>query len=319
MTRTAASLRPSTRDSRRPAATSSSSSTTTPSCRPGSLARLVAHLDRADVGLVGATTNRCGNEAEVEAPYRTYGELVEFAARRGAEHSGGAFDLEVATLFCAALRRDVLESVGLLDERFEVGLFEDDDYSARMREAGYRVLCAEDAFVHHFAEGTLGALFASGAHSEVFAANKARFEEKWGVSVGVAPPAPERVVPGPRRANPRGSRPGAAAGCDRARGLERRRRAPRAGSEPPWLALPADGGRHIRGPPSGRHKGFGCHLTKTALQRTTGVCTIYDLAPDAVRLKPMPVVVARAVSTKSLPVRRFAQEPASDYAEVLTC
>ena len=148
---------------------------------PGSLARLVAHLERADVGLVGATTNRSGNEAEVEAPYRTYGELVEFAARRGAEHGGGAFDLEVATLFCAALRRNVLESVGLLDERFEVGLFEDDDYSARMREAGYRVLCAEDAFVHHFAEGTLGALFASGAHSEVFAANKARFEEKWGV------------------------------------------------------------------------------------------------------------------------------------------
>jgi GT2 family glycosyltransferase len=149
---------------------------------PGSLARLVAHLERADVGLVGATTNRCGNEAEVDAPYRTYGELVEFAARRGAEHDGAAFDLEVATLFCAALRRDALEGVGLLDERFEVGLFEDDDYSARMREAGYRVLCAEDAFVHHFAEGTLGALFASGGHSDVFAANKARFEEKWGVT-----------------------------------------------------------------------------------------------------------------------------------------
>jgi GT2 family glycosyltransferase len=149
---------------------------------PGSLARLVAHLERTDVGLVGATTNRCGNEAEVDAPYRTYGELVEFAARRGAEHSGVAFDLEVATLFCAALLREVLERVGFLDERFEVGLFEDDDYSARMREAGYRVLCADDAFVHHFTEGTLGALFASGAHSEVFAANKARFEEKWGVT-----------------------------------------------------------------------------------------------------------------------------------------
>jgi GT2 family glycosyltransferase len=149
---------------------------------PGSLAHLVAHLERAEVGLVGATTNRCGNEAEVEAPYRTYGELVEFAARRGAAHGGGAFDLEVATLFCAALRRDVLEFVGSLDERFEIGLFEDDDYSARMREAGYRVLCAEDAFIHHFAEGTLGLLFASGAHSEVFAANKARFEAKWGVT-----------------------------------------------------------------------------------------------------------------------------------------
>jgi GT2 family glycosyltransferase len=149
---------------------------------PAWLSRLTAHLERPEVGLVGPATNRCGNEAEIEATYRTYGEMVQLAARRSDEHSGVAFDIEVATLFCAAIRRDVLDRVGLLDERFEVGLFEDDDYSARARAAGYRVVCAEDAFVHHFGEGSFGELVASGRHGELFRANKARFEEKWGTT-----------------------------------------------------------------------------------------------------------------------------------------
>jgi GT2 family glycosyltransferase len=149
---------------------------------PGWLSRLVPHLERPMVGLVGATTNRCGNEAEVDAPYSRYGEMVQLAARRTREHAGVAFDIDVATLFCAAMRRDVYQRVGNLDERFEVGLFEDDDYSARVREAGYRVVCAEDAFVHHFGEATFGELVPTGRYAELFQANKSRFDEKWGVT-----------------------------------------------------------------------------------------------------------------------------------------
>jgi GT2 family glycosyltransferase len=147
----------------------------------GALARLIAHLERPEIGLVGPSTNRSGNEAEIDVTYRRYAEMTQLATTRAAEHDGAAFDIEVATLFCAAVRRDVFERVGPLDERFEVGLFEDDDYSARIREAGLRVVCAEDAFVHHFGEGSFGALVPSGRYGELFRANKQRFEEKWGV------------------------------------------------------------------------------------------------------------------------------------------
>jgi GT2 family glycosyltransferase len=149
---------------------------------PGWLARLAAHLDRPEIGLVGPTTNRCGNEAEVDVRYGTYGEMIQLASRRAREHAGNAFDIEVATLFCAALRRDVYGRVGPLDERFEVGLFEDDDYSVRVREAGLRVVCAEDAFVHHFGEASFGKLVPTGRYSDLFRRNKSRFEEKWGVA-----------------------------------------------------------------------------------------------------------------------------------------
>ena len=35
--------------------------------------------------------------------------------------------------------------------------------------------------MHHFGEGSMGELFADGSHGELLAANRARFERKWGM------------------------------------------------------------------------------------------------------------------------------------------
>jgi GT2 family glycosyltransferase len=146
----------------------------------GWFARLAAHLEAADVGMVGPTTNRTGNEAQIDSDYRTWRDLVRFADARAARHAGEAFEIRALTMFCVAMRGECHERVGPLDERFETGLLEDDDYSRRVRECGYRLLCADDAFVHHFGETSFGKLVASGDYSRVLAANRARYEEKWG-------------------------------------------------------------------------------------------------------------------------------------------
>jgi GT2 family glycosyltransferase len=149
---------------------------------PGWLGRTVTHLADPLVGLLGAVTNRAGNEAEIDVPYRTYGGFLQFSRDYMHEHSGEVFDIRTATMFCAAFRRSVWDTVGSLDEQFEVVLFEDDDYAMRVRQAGYRVMCAEDVFVHHFGQASIGRLALNGEYGALYRANRARWEAKWGVT-----------------------------------------------------------------------------------------------------------------------------------------
>lgn len=147
---------------------------------PGWLDGLAAHLEDPAVGMVGPVTNEAGNEARVPAEYETYGELLEASVLRQRELAGRAFEIPMLTMFCVAFRRDVLDRVGPLDERYAIGMFEDDDYSARVREAGFRLVCAEDVLVHHAGKASFGGLVPTGEYAAVFEANRRRFEAKWG-------------------------------------------------------------------------------------------------------------------------------------------
>jgi GT2 family glycosyltransferase len=61
--------------------------------------------------------------------------------------------------FCVMIRRDVIEKVGLLDEGFGPGLGDDDDYSIRVRKAGYRLALAKDLVIPHNHRATFKELY----------------------------------------------------------------------------------------------------------------------------------------------------------------
>lgn len=148
----------------------------------GWLSRLLRHLENPAVGLVGPLTNFTGNESKVDVSYQTLGEMEAFAERLMWASEGRIADIHMLAMFCVAFRRDTYKTVGPLDEQFGIGMFEDDDYSLRVKKCGLRVVCAADVFVHHVGQAAFKDLIPDGSYDELFAKNRQRFESKWNVT-----------------------------------------------------------------------------------------------------------------------------------------
>ncbi|MFN7922159.1 MAG: glycosyltransferase [Bryobacteraceae bacterium] len=147
----------------------------------GWLGRLMEPLRRdSGVGVTAPVTNFSGNETKIDFRYSGVDEMEDFAGELARKRQGITMDLPVVPLLCAALSRKTWDAVGGLDERFEVGMFEDDDFCKRVAEANLRIVTAEDCFIHHFGNGSFEQLDPDRSR-RIFAENRKKFEEKWDV------------------------------------------------------------------------------------------------------------------------------------------
>jgi GT2 family glycosyltransferase/glycosyltransferase involved in cell wall biosynthesis len=147
----------------------------------GWLSRLLRHLENPSIGMVGPVTNFVGNEAKISVPYQDWTELERFAQEHMWANDGKIAEIYMLAMFCVAFRRQTYELIGPLDEQFGIGMFEDDDYSLRMRKANLRVICAADVFVHHHGQAAFKKLIESGKYDDIFNENRRRYEDKWNV------------------------------------------------------------------------------------------------------------------------------------------
>ncbi|HEX4440435.1 MAG TPA: polysaccharide pyruvyl transferase family protein [Thermoanaerobaculia bacterium] len=161
----------------------------------GWVTALIRHLaSDPSLGLVGPVTNAIANAAQVEVGYRGLDDLSRWAAEWTRAHDGETFEMPMLAFFCLAMRRSTFERVGALDERFGVGMFEDDDYSRRVKREGLAVRAARDAFVHHWKMASFRRL-GKERYFALYEENRRRFEEKWGAAPE-APARPEAATPG---------------------------------------------------------------------------------------------------------------------------
>lgn len=144
---------------------------------PGWLEGLNSCLEH-DPGL--GAVGPCTNEAVDLHQHRNaaYGvrHFNAFAVAWSLKHSGRIRPMHRLIGFCLALRRQAYEQVGLLDERFRIGGYEDYDYCLRLRQAGWRLGLAEEVFIHHFGHVSYQN---TSSWRQTSAANREVFLDKW--------------------------------------------------------------------------------------------------------------------------------------------
>ena len=132
------------------------------------------------IGLIGPVTNSAGNEQRIELTglnEQNY-EAISSAYIEGQQ--GRWFATEKLGFFCVAIRHEVLNKVGYLDENFGMGMFEDDDYCIRAKNAGFTLAVAEDCFVYHKGSVSFKKLSAAD-YIGLFNRNRDYFFEKNGI------------------------------------------------------------------------------------------------------------------------------------------
>jgi GT2 family glycosyltransferase len=89
------------------------------------------------------------------------------------------------------LKKSVVDRIGVMDTSF-VHLFGDQDFGLRARRAGFKLVCAKGAWLHHEGSGHTKDLYSSGRATNVelgqiaqklLADAFARFRDKWGPTV----------------------------------------------------------------------------------------------------------------------------------------
>lgn len=159
----------------------------------GWLRALVRHAVRPDVGVVGARLlyrdGALQHGGMVLGPAGQATHVLRGAARDAPGYEGQLActrDLSAVTGACMALRREVWDAVGGMDEALPV-TWNDVDLCQRVRAAGLRVLWTPDAVLLHLEGETRGLDAADPARMEDFGAANARYRATWGVAADEDP------------------------------------------------------------------------------------------------------------------------------------
>ena len=146
----------------------------------GAIGRLAQTLHGdSKLGMAGPVTNAAGNEQKIFVSDQSSVESILDEGTCYANCGPGGRILAYRLDFCAvALKREVYEAIGGLDEKFGRGYYEDFDYSLRAKNAGFDLAVAEDAFIYHQGSASFGSV--SKTMKALIAANKRRVIERHG-------------------------------------------------------------------------------------------------------------------------------------------
>ncbi|MBC5581415.1 glycosyltransferase [Anaerofilum sp. BX8] len=136
--------------------------------------------------VVGPVTNAAGNEQTIgidvipSKDENAFPVVNQFARKRRLAYQDCCNQSKLITFFATVFTREVIETVGMLDEQFFPGSFEDDDYCKRVYNANFRIWIRRDCYIHHWGSGSFSNL-AMNSRIRISQENKKKFEDKWGI------------------------------------------------------------------------------------------------------------------------------------------
>ncbi|MEN8076972.1 bifunctional glycosyltransferase family 2 protein/class I SAM-dependent methyltransferase [Clostridioides difficile] len=138
----------------------------------------IALWSEDEIGAVGAVSNNCSYYQQIDVFYKDINEMIEFSIGYNKSDSELWHYRTKLIGFCMLIKKQALNKVGLLDEIFTPGNFEDDDISFRLIREGYKLLLCKDTFVHHFGSVSFGEV--KEEYLNIMHNNIKQFENKWG-------------------------------------------------------------------------------------------------------------------------------------------
>ncbi|WP_405115541.1 glycosyltransferase family 2 protein [Paenibacillus sp. FSL K6-1217] len=150
---------------------------------PGWLAPMLRALNSdSTVGMTGPVTNYISGHQRIPVTYSELRDMEPFAAEYCESKRGQVQEVARLIGFCLLVKRSVMDEIGFFDERYGLGNYEDDDLCLRAVQHGYKLLVAEDSFIHHIGHASMGQS-ASFDLSTLMKENKTKAFQKWGADI----------------------------------------------------------------------------------------------------------------------------------------
>jgi len=104
---------------------------------------------------------------------------IEKKAREVAQRRGQVMEMATIDCYCALIKRELINTIGVWDEIYSPGYFDDTDYCRRATNAGFRIAGALGSYVYH-REG--GSFKKNTQKEELFKRNQKVYLQRYGAS-----------------------------------------------------------------------------------------------------------------------------------------
>jgi GT2 family glycosyltransferase len=116
----------------------------------GWLSNLSAALySGSDVGIVGPVTNNASGSQQVHYPFENIDEFQRIAVEVNVSNPDKWKQVETIVGICFVFHRELMDKIGLLDERVSPEHYEVEDYCLRSRLHGYSLLVCHDTLIYY--------------------------------------------------------------------------------------------------------------------------------------------------------------------------